>query len=69
MEQKYKRTTRTQSQKTRKKISQSLKGRPKTWSHCLHISKGMQAYWRNDANFPDDAIPQPSGATTIQDLV
>lgn len=69
MEQKYKRTSRSQSQETREKISQTLKGRPKTWSHCQHISKGMKDYWRNDANFPDDAASQPSGTTTIQDLV
>ena len=65
----YKRTTRSQSQETKQKISQSLKGRPKSWSHCLNISKGMAAYWRNDANFPDDKIPQQSGTTTINDLV
>lgn len=66
----YKRTSRSQSEETKQKISQSLKGRPKSWSHCLHIAKGMEAYWQNDANFPNDKVhkPQPSG-TTIQDLI
>lgn len=66
----YKRTSRAQSPETRQKISQSLKGRQKSWSHCYHISKGMEAYWSNDDNFPDDTRPSgPNGTTTISDLI
>lgn len=66
----FKRTSRSLSQETRRKISQSLKGKPKSWSHCLHISKGMEAYWGNDENFPDDLNSSTeNGATSMSDLV
>lgn len=50
----YKRTSRYQSAETRQKISEALKGRPKSSIHCLRISRSMERYWSNDANFPDD---------------
>lgn len=66
----FKRTSRSLSQETRRIISQSLKGKPKSWSHCLHISKGMEAYWGNDDNFPDDLNSSTeNGATSMSDLV
>lgn len=46
MEQKvYKRKTREMSDATKQKISQSLKGRKKSVSHCQSISKGLKAMW------------------------
>lgn len=66
----FKRTSRSLSQETRRKISQSLKGKPKPWSHCLHISKGMEAYWGKDNNFPDDVNSSTGNdATSMSDLV
>lgn len=66
----FKRTSRSLSQETRRKISQSLNGKPKSWSHCLHISKGMEAYWGNDNNFPDDVNSSTGNdATSMSDLV
>lgn|GEM_PF-4485382 len=66
----FKRTSRSLSQETRRKISQSLKGKPKSWSHSLHISKGMEAYWGNDNNFPDDVNSSTGNdATSMSDLV
>ena len=51
MEQKvYKRKTREMSDATKQKISQKLKGRMKSPSHCQAISDGLKAMW--------DSIPK-----------
>ena len=55
----YKRTSRHQSPETRQKISEALKGRPKSSIHRLRISRSMERYWGNDANFPDDRESTP----------
>jgi len=52
----YKRKTRALSDATKQKISTSLKGRKKSFSHCQNISKGLEKYWQeippatNDGN-------------------
>lgn len=59
----YKRTNREVSPETRQKISQSLKGRSKSYSHRTHISQGVKTYW--------EQIPRKdsSETTTIEDIV
>lgn len=61
MEQKqYKRQYRQLSQQTKDKISQSLKGRPKSISHAAAISAGLKTYWDGVENKPsngdDDSV-------------
>ena len=56
MEQKqYKRKTREMSDATKQKISQKLKGRMKTPSHCQAISDGLKAMWRSIGKKEDDS--------------
>lgn len=43
----YKRQYRELDDETKKKISQSLKGRSKSYSHVQNISKGLKSYWQN----------------------
>lgn len=43
----YKRQCRQMSDETKQKISQSLKGRSKSFSHVEHIKKGLRNYWKN----------------------
>lgn len=44
----YKRKTRAMSDEQKQKISASLRGRKKSFSHCLAISKGLkEKYWAN----------------------
>ena len=42
----YKRKQRALSDVTKQKISSSLKGRSKSLSHCINISKGLENYWQ-----------------------
>ncbi len=41
----YKRKYREMNDATKQKISQKMKGRPKTFAHREHISQGMKDYW------------------------
>lgn len=51
MEQKsYIRTSRHPNEETKNKISQSLKGRPKTNAHKEAIRQATLHYWRDDPN-------------------
>ena len=61
----YKRQSRHPSDETRARISKSLTGVAKSAEHKQHIQQGMQNYWRNDGNFPDDRKDK----TTARDLV
>lgn len=40
-----KRTTRKMSEETKKKISESMKGKKKTDEHKVAISNGLKKYW------------------------
>lgn len=42
----YKRKYREMDDSTKQKISQKMKGKPKSFSHKQHISQGMKDYWR-----------------------
>lgn len=59
----YKRIDRQVSPETRQKISQSLRGRSKSYSHRTHISQGVKNYWEQIPRVED------SGSTTIDDIV
>lgn len=62
MEQKvYKRQDRTVSPETRSKISASLRGRKKSYTHCQNISNGLKKMWQQ--------IPprQDTGGTVTMD--
>ena len=50
----YKRTSRHPSDETKERISQALRGRPKSDEHRQSISASMVAYWADDENFPAD---------------
>lgn len=54
----YKRVDRQVSPETRQKISQSLKGRSKSYTHRTHIAQGVKNYWEQ---IPRD---EDSGSTT-----
>ena len=49
----YKRQYRQLSDKTKQKISQSLKGKSKSPSHVENIKNGLIDYWKNVQNRPD----------------
>ena len=51
----YKRTSRHPSDQTRERISQALRGRPKSEPHKAAIQASLQSYWADDDNFPDDS--------------
>jgi len=41
----YKRQDRSVSPETREKISNSLRGRSKSLTHCQNIAQGVKNYW------------------------
>lgn len=43
----YKRKTREMSEETKQKISNSLRGRKKSFTHSQNISKGLKNYWQS----------------------
>lgn len=53
----YKRKYRQMDDLTKQKISQSLKGKSKSFSHVENIRKGLKQYWKNIPNktINDDA--------------
>lgn len=59
----YKRTQRAMPDETKQKISTALKGRKKSFSHKLHISKGMEKYWSQIPPSVSDS------GTTMSDLL
>lgn len=59
----YKRVDRQVSPETRQKISQSLKGRSKSYTHRTHIAQGVKTYWEQIPRKDD------SGTTTIEDIM
>lgn len=46
----YKRQYREMDDATKQKISQSLKGRGKSYSHIENIKKGLKNYWKTVPN-------------------
>ena len=54
MEQKYKRQYRQLSDETKQKISNSSCNRPKSEQHKQRVSQGMEKYWSNVPNRPDN---------------
>lgn len=52
----YKRQYRQMSDETKQKISQSLKGRSKSFSHVQNIKNGLKNYWKNIPNKPTDEL-------------
>lgn len=48
----YKRKYRQMDNVTKQKISQSLKGRSKSFSHVENIRQGLKNYWKNIPNKP-----------------
>lgn len=46
----YKRKYRQMDDATKAKISNSLRGRSKSYSHAQHISQGLQRYWQTIPN-------------------
>lgn len=50
----YKRKYREMDDATKAKISQSLKGRSKSFSHIENIKQGLKNYWASIPNKPTD---------------
>ena len=50
----YKRKYREMDDATKAKISQSLKGRSKSFSHVENIKQGLRNYWKSVPNKPTD---------------
>lgn len=50
MSMEYKRQYRQMDDATKAKISQSLKGRSKSFSHIENIKQGLKNYWKNVPN-------------------
>ena len=50
----YKRKQRALSDATKQKISAKLTGRKKSFSHCQNISKGLENYWAQIPQTPND---------------
>ena len=46
----YKRKYREMDDATKQKISQSLKGRSKSYSHVENIKQGLKNYWKTIPN-------------------
>lgn len=60
----YKRQNREVSPETRQKISQSLKGRSKSFTHRTHIAQGVKTYWEQIPRKDDSG-----STTTIEDIM
>lgn len=60
----YKRKQRALSDATKKKISAALTGRKKSFSHCQHISQGLENYWSQIPQAPND-----DSETTMDDYL
>lgn len=50
----YKRKYREMDDATKQKISQKMKGKPKSFMHKQHISQGMKDYWSTVPSRGDD---------------
>ena len=61
--QNHKRQFRELDDATKQKISQSLKGRSKSYSHTQNISKGMKDYWANVPSKNKEVEPENNDET------
>ena len=59
----YKRQSREMPEEVKQKISASLRGRAKSYTHKQNISNGVKTYWKQIPRREDD------GQTTINDIV
>ncbi len=50
----YKRQYRNLDDEVKQKISDSMRGRAKSYDHKQHISRGMKKYWQNVPNRPTE---------------
>ena len=55
MEQNHKRQYRELDDETKRKIADSLRGRPKSDSHAQNISQGLKNYWETVPNRPAES--------------
>ena len=60
----YKRKYRELDDDTKQKISQSSKGKPKSYSHRQHLSQALQDYWKSvpSRNGIDNNSVKPSNS-------
>lgn len=65
----YKRTSKTPSPETRQKLSDALRGKPKSTQTKEKISQSLQAYWSDPNNFPDDYTDDGHGEIGIADII
>ena len=65
----YKRTSKTPSPETRQKLSNALRGKPKSTQTKELISRSLQAYWSNPQNFPDDYTDDGDGEIGMADII
>ena len=61
----YKRQDRSVSPETRAKISNSLRGRSKSLTHCQNIAQGVKNYWEQIPPKQKD----DDGTVTMDDIV
>lgn len=59
----YKRKHRELDDATKQKISQSLKGRSKSFRHCENIANGLRNYWQQVPSKNNDVEPQNEDGT------
>lgn len=62
----YKRQSKHPSEETKRRISQSLKGRTCPDATKAKIAASMRRYWGNEANFPDDTRHEGTGDGWIE---
>ena len=62
----YKRQDRSVAPETRQKISQALRGRSKSITHCQNIAKGVKNYWEQIPPKPQEGDRE---GTTIEDIM
>ena len=60
----YKRQDRSVSPETREKISNSLRGRSKSLTHCQNIAQGVKNYWEQIPKQKED-----NETITMDDIV
>lgn len=62
----FKRVSKHPSLQTRERISQALRGKPKSQHTRELISRSMRDYWSRPENFPADYRHEDSGRSYIE---